>query len=175
MAANTLGTSFTAEQLRAAIIYDPETGIFTWRYRPDQRKEWNSRFAGKPTGHRDSRHGEIRIGFHYGIYQAHRLAWLYMTGEWPPGVVDHKDCNPSNNVWTNLREATQRQNIWNSRIKSNNTSGYKGVTRDKKRWTARIMANYQKVHLGTFDTKEEAYEAYVEAAKRLHGKFARFG
>jgi hypothetical protein len=178
MAAKTLGTSLTAEQLRAALIYDPATGIFTWRDRPDIPKELNSRWAGKPTGYRRSRTGEVIIVIQYGHYLAHRLAWLYMTGEWPAGEIDHIDCHRSNNVWKNLRDSTRRQNGRNTRIKSTNTSGFKGVSMAKKsggkeRWRASIRANYQAIHLGTFDTKEEAHKCYVEAAKRLHGEFAR--
>jgi hypothetical protein len=109
-------------------------------------------------------------------YHAHRLAWLYMTGAWPTGgEVDHIDTDRGNNVWTNLRDSTRRQNGSNVDIRSNNTSGFKGVSRCRAKWTAHITVNYQAMHLGVFDTKEEAHAAYVEAAKRLHGEFARFG
>jgi hypothetical protein len=98
-----------------------------------------------------------------------------LTGKWPIGEVDHIDTDGGNNVWTNLRESTRRQNASNTRTKSTNTSGFKGVSRTRKRWMATITVNYRMTYLGTFDTKEEAHEAYVEAAKRLHGEFARFG
>jgi hypothetical protein len=174
MAAKTSGTSLTAEQLRAALIYDPETGDFTWRYRPDQRKEWNTRFSGKPAGGYRRPNGHMLIAVNYVNYHAHRLAWLYMTGKWPTGEVDHIDTDGGNNVWTNLRDATRRQNGSNTRIRSTNTSGFKGVSKHGERWIATITANNHQRYLGIFDTKEEAYAAYVAAAKRLHGEFARF-
>jgi hypothetical protein len=174
MAAKTLGTSLTAEQLRTALIYDPATGIFTWRDRPDMPKEWSIRWAGKAAGYRRP-NGHTVIAVYHINHHAHRLAWLYMTGKWPIGEVDHIDTDGGNNVWTNLRESTRRQNASNTRTKSTNTSGFKGVSRTRKRWMATITVNYRMTYLGTFDTKEEAHEAYVEAAKRLHGEFARFG
>ena len=175
MAEQNLRTALTAEQLRAALIYDPETGVFTWRRRADVSKTWNTRYAGKQAGSPGGG-GYIVIGFNYFIYGAHRLAWLWMNGEWPPnGEVDHIDTDGTNNIWTNLRDATHRQNGRNRGIGPNNTSGFKGVSRHGARWRAYIAVNYQRRHLGTFDTKEEAREAYITAAERLHGEFARIG
>jgi hypothetical protein len=175
MAEQNLRNSLTAEQLRAVIIYDPETGAFMWRHRADMPKEWNVRWAGKPAGSR--RPGSYTAITVYHInYRAHRLAWLYMTGKWPlSGEVDHEDTDKGNNVWANLRDSTRRQNSSNTRIRSTNTSGFKGVSRHQNRWVATITANYHQMYLGIFDTKEEAREAYMAAAERLHGEFARIG
>ena len=173
MAELTLRNSLTAEQLRTVLTYDPATGIFTWRHRAGVPKWWNTKYAGTTAGSPGGG-GYIVIGLNRFIYGAHRLAWLWMTGEWPSsGEVDHIDTDGTNNVWTNLRDSTHGQNGRNTGIRPNNTSGFKGVSRHGARWRAYIAVNYQRSHLGTFDTKEEAYAAYVAAAARLHGEFAR--
>lgn len=91
-------------------------------------------------------------------------------------LVDHIDNNALNNKRENLRTATNKQNVRNSRKHSDNSSGYKGVTRATAtgKWHAQITANRVKYHLGDFETKEEAHAAYIEAAKLLHGVYARW-
>lgn len=84
--------------------------------------------------------------------------------------VDHKDRDPSNNRRDNLRPATHIQNQANSRGSSR--TGFKGVYPNKDRFAAAITVNYSKVHLGTFDTPEEAHMAYMEAAAHYRGDFA---
>jgi hypothetical protein len=100
-----------------------------------------------------------------------------VTGEWPPErlEVDHKDCDPSNNRWDNLRLATASQNQANKKVSRANTSGFKGVSwhKDDKRWRAQIRMGGKKVHLGSFDTPESAHRAYSEAAMKHYGEFAR--
>jgi hypothetical protein len=108
-------------------------------------------------------------------YPANRLAWFFMTGVWPRHEVDHIDTNKLNDVWSNLREATPAQNTANKNIYRNNTSGFKGVTLDRKsgKWRARY-GNGGRVSLGRFKTKEEAIEAYKRAARTAVGDFARW-
>lgn len=89
--------------------------------------------------------------------------------------VDHIDLNPLNNRRSNLRLATKRQNKTNQRTYKNNTSGYKGVSwnASKRKWHARISKEGKVIHLGFFDSPEEAYDRYCKAARELHGEFAR--
>lgn len=91
--------------------------------------------------------------------------------------VDHINGNGLDNRRENLRVATKTQNNRNKAKSRSNKSGYKGVWRDKgkvkERWQAGITANGKKIHLGRFDTREEAHEAYCKAAIELHGEFAR--
>lgn len=89
--------------------------------------------------------------------------------------TDHIDGNPLNNRRNNLRECTQKQNTWNARKPNHNTSGFKGVTfhTPTKKWFARIMTDGHRVHLGTFDTIEEARDAYQKSVTNYHGEFAR--
>ena len=65
----------------------------------------------------------------------------------------------------------------NTRARSDNTSGYKGVSFEKRRhkWVAEIWMNGIKRHIGYFPTAEAAGAAYAEAAKRLHGEFMNLG
>lgn len=88
--------------------------------------------------------------------------------------VDHIDGNPLNNIRINLRISTGSQNCFNSKKPKNNTSGYKGVRRNHKRWMAVIKVNRKPIYLGTYDTPEQAHKAYCEAAERYAGEFARF-
>lgn len=96
----------------------------------------------------------------------------------PDGMqVDHIDGNGLNNTRDNLRLATNAQNMWNQRKRVNNKSGYKGVQwyKSRQNWRAVIRVNGKRIHLGYFDTPEEAHQAYCDAAKELHGEFANFG
>ena len=104
----------------------------------------------------------------------HRVIWKWVTGEDPSERVDHADGDRTNNAWHNLRLATQSQNLANHRLRSNNTSGFKGVSRHSGgKWVAMVWKDYKPYHLGYFDTPEEAHAAYMAAAERLHGEFAR--
>lgn len=90
-------------------------------------------------------------------------------------MVDHRDTNGLNNAWSNLRAATKSQNNANTRTAKNNKAGVKGVMRDKhgRRWVAQIKPGGKSMHLGTFDTQEEASAAYGAAAAKFFGEFAR--
>jgi len=104
---------------------------------------------------------------------AHRLAFVYMTDDFPPNQIDHINGKTDDNRWSNLRICTQSQNKANSGKHKNNTSGYKGVCwrKDNKKWTAGICHEGKRFHLGFFDDKEDAAMAYNKAAVELHGEF----
>ena len=90
--------------------------------------------------------------------------------------VDHKDGNGLDNRKQNLRLASRVQNQCNKRRYSSNTCGFKGVHfhKQNRKWRARIEFNKKRISLGLFSSREEAGAAYIEAAKRLHGEFARW-
>jgi hypothetical protein len=93
----------------------------------------------------------------------------------PKGVkTDHEDGNGLNNQRHNIRVCTTAQNAMNSRKPSNNTSGYKGVTWNKKlkKFSARIQINGRSIHLGVFHSAKEASKAYDKKATELFGSFA---
>jgi hypothetical protein len=159
----------TASRLREVLNYDPDTGVFTRLVASGSRG-----IAGNPAGWRNT-HGHTRISVDGRDYYAHRLAWLWMTREWPPEQIDHINGDPTDNRWKNLRPATPSQNLGNSRHRRNNTSGFKGVYwhRPTGEWRARIMINRRNIHLGLFDTPEAAHAAYLTAAQKHFGEFAR--
>ena len=166
----------SADEVRALLHYDPVTGIFRWKVRETVKRNWNTRYAGKVAGaHRNGKSRHIQIVIHKRIYLAHRLAWLYVTGEWPTSQIDHKDTNQSNNKWLNLRKASQPQNMMNRGKNKNNKSGFKGVYKETHTglWVARITANRHIYILGRYSSPEMAHAAYRAAATRLHGEFAR--
>ena len=153
----------TAERLREVLNYDAETGIFTWLARTRNRVAVGD-VAGSP-----DRYGYLRIKIDGRIHSAHRLAWLYVHGEWPKDQLDHINGIRTDNRITNLREATNAENGHNRRKPhSNNTTGYLGVKRDRGRFQALIRLDGKQRYLGLFDTPEAAHAAYLEAKRRLH-------
>lgn len=156
----------TQAELAALFSYDYETGFFT---RLTSCKAWKKgQRAGTvcPVGYR-----RINIGGR--PYLAHRLAWLFVFGELPR-FIDHINGNRDDNRITNLRAATQGENIANSKLNRKNKSGFKGVSWNAKqrKWAAFIGIDRGKRYLGAFDTPEEAASAYQKAAAELFGQFA---
>lgn len=167
----------TYERLIAVLDYNPETGIFTWRARPREEFKtlramaaWNGLHAGRPAG--CAFNSYLRTSIDYRYYQVHRLAWFYMTGEWPTGMIDHKNRTPNDNRWVNLREATGSQNQANRGLQKSNTTGAKGICWRGKRWVAQISVAGRCVYLGQFVQKTDAVAAYEHAALMHHGEFA---
>lgn len=160
----------TVERLMELLVYEPESGALKWISRPSKKVR-----IGDCAGCGATKRGEVLIRIDRVLYKAHRLAWLYMTGVWPADEIDHRDCDPSNNRWSNLREATREQNNFNVKKLSTNTSGFKGVSLHKASglWQAYIWSKNRKVSLGYFREPAIAHAAYVSAAMRLRGDFAR--
>lgn len=174
-----LTSALTAKQLRSALDYNSETGVFSRRVRENTSENvrlWNGRYAGKAAGYIDM-FGYVSIKIGNIAYRAHRLAWLYMTGNWPPDEIDHIDMNKSNNSWKNLRCATRAQNQGNTRVQRNNLSGLKGVsaaTGSKKYpFMARITVAGRTRSVGRFKTKAEGFAAYQDAAIETFGEYSR--
>ena len=153
----------TAEKLRELLHYEPATGIFTWKVRTSTRVK-----AGDAAGCLDGP-GYLQIKVCSRKYRAHRLAWLYMYGEWPEDQLDHVNRVRTDNRIANLRDVSHKQNMQNASKSSNNTSGHPGVVWDKSisKWRAQIMHNYKRIYLGLFTTLEEALSAR-KAAEKLY-------
>lgn len=168
------------ELLRQLIDYDPETGKLYWKERPERLftssrmwKSWNSRYAGKEafTAYLN---GYKQGMIFYSTLYAHRVAWAIFYGEWPEDQIDHINCDRSDNRIKNLRGASLTENNRNTLISSNNTSGVKGVSMARSgRWVAKIRDGNKNIHLGTFDSIDEAAEAYSCANLKYHGSFSR--
>ena len=166
----------TAEEVRKALHYDPDAGVFTWKKRPVWK--WNKRLGGKRAGYANVK-GQSQRSVYRMIWingtnrKEHRLAWIYMTGEWPELDIDHKNGDGLDNRWENLRLATSSQNNMNTGMYSTNTVGVKGVSRHKCGFQARIGIGGRVQALGVYKTPEEAHAVYMKEARRLHGEFAR--
>ncbi len=163
--------------VKSLLDYDPATGIFVWKNRPSVSRGnriINSRNAGKIAGSPDAK-GYIRICINNVTYAAHCIAWLYVHAEWPWCEIDHRDGVTSDNRIQNLRKATFSQNKTNQKRRSDNRSGLKGVKWhiQAKKWWARIQSNGERMSLGMFDCPAAAHLAYVVAADKYHGEFAR--
>jgi hypothetical protein len=159
--------SLTAERLRAALIYDPETGDFTRRVAVAKFK------AGERAGSIDKRGIKryVRVRIDQEDHYAHRLAWLYVTGQVPAGEIDHIDGDSLNNRINNLRDVPgliNRQNIRGPHADS--LTGVQGVSwvKAKCRWRASITVNRRARCIGLYDTIDEAHAAYVAEKRRLH-------
>jgi hypothetical protein len=160
----------TAEYLRDLLAYDPDTGIFTRR-----RDSFNNGAvrwkAGSIVGGVSKHFGYVIIGIQDFHYRAHRLAWLYVHGEWPKGLIDHINEVRHDNRLSNLRVADQSGNMHNIRAAQKNSStGLRGVSwfsRDR-RWVAQLAVNGKRLRLGYFLTADAARAAYVNA-KIAHG------
>ncbi|WP_424138634.1 HNH endonuclease [Roseomonas chloroacetimidivorans] len=157
------------DRLRSRLAYCPTTGVLRWRHtRPGPKSRSDDAGCVKPDGYR-------YVRFEGGNYLAHRLIWLMMTGDEPGRFIDHINGEPSDNRWANLRLASHAENMRNSRMQRNNTSGFKGVRYDRarQRWIAEIKKDGRTIRLGRFGTAEAAGAARAAAAAELHGEFAR--
>jgi len=145
----------TQEILKSLLQYDPISGLFT-----NKTTRSYKALAGKESGYICSNHGYVIIKIKNKAYKAHRLAFLYMTGNFPLEFVDHINGIRSDNRWINLREATNQQNIRNTRVRKNTKSGFKGVLWDYrwKKWVAYCQANGKRHFLGSSSTPEGAYK-----------------
>lgn len=147
----------TAARLREIVHYNPEAGEFRWIAGQQGREEvvgWIQ----------DNKKYQRRmVCIDYKTYMLHRIAWLYMTGEWPKELIDHINRDPMDNRWCNLREANHSQNAYNMPIRNDNTSGVKGVHWNKKakKWKVDLLC----------DTKEQAMQL-AELHRKLIGSFA---
>ncbi|MGO3277570.1 HNH endonuclease signature motif containing protein [Halomonas sp.] len=161
----------TQELVRELLDYNPDTGVFTWKWRDQSlfsairyQTSWNSRYAGRKAGaiqnYADGYRRlviSITLGGKSKSYAAHRLAWLYMHGTLPSEILDHENRNALDNRIDNIRSANHDLNCGNKSLAKNNTSGIVGVYREKGRWSARpSIGGGKTAFLGYFDQKEDA-------------------
>ena len=139
-------------ELKRQLDYNPDTGVFTRRIRSG-----NNVYVGDVAGGKSSRDGYVFISVNNKGYPAHRLAWLYMTGEWLD-CLDHIDHVRDNNKFSNLRKATRQENQKNHSMHKDNTSGVCGVTWVKSRgkWQSQINSESKHYSLGRFNDFFEA-------------------
>lgn len=169
------------EVLRQLLRYEPDTGKLFWLPRPVEMfsspgscLSWNSKHSGREALTAKShnyRHGGI-LGR---LCPAHRVIWALQTGQWPTDEIDHINGNGMDNSWRNLRRATRSQNEMNKGLRSNNRSGFKGVSwhAARNKWLAQIKAGGKARVLGYFADPSEAAAAYARASAAIHGPFGR--
>jgi hypothetical protein len=172
------------EFVRQCLRY--EDGKLFWLARPrdhfpDQRSfsTWNARFAGKEAGcsftcgRKGRRESRWQVRLYEKPFLRSLVVWALHTGEWQLGI-DHEDRNPLNDRIENLRLASQSQNMANATMRSDNTSGFKGVTWDKAnhKWSVMIHVGGRHIRVGRFSDPAEAHAAYMKAAREHFGDFA---
>ena len=157
--------AITQERLKKLFSYDSATGVF--KYASPRSRVRVGNVAGYDKGN-----GYRRIEVDGKAYQEHRLAWLYVYGEFPDGEVDHIDGNRANNAISNLRVVSHSKNCQNKIVaRSDSSSGIIGVAKRGNKYIAEITANGIYKYLGRFATEVEAAAAYSSAKLELHGVF----
>lgn len=156
------------EYLRQRLRYEPETGKLYWRENPAASAKWNRRYAGREAFINDNCNGYKAGRLDYVAYLAHRVIWAMCYEEDPPGQIDHIDHDRVNNRLENLRVVSHQENHRNTSRKKNNTSGHNGVSwfAASSRWSAYIMVDRRKQHLGYFAEKQDAIDARKAAEAR---------
>lgn len=157
---------FTLARVKELLKYDPTSGAFTWR-----KSLQGPVKAGDVAGFKRS-DGYIRIKLDGQTVWAHRLAWFVSTEDWPSGAIDHINGDPSDNRICNLRDVSPRtnsENVVKARARKNGGL-LLGAHWSKtwKRWKSSICVNGKHLHIGWFDTEEQAHAAYVSRKRQLH-------
>lgn len=150
----------TQKYLKELLHYNPNTGIFTWKVAKNSHAK-----VGDIAGYKKISDLYIAIKIDSKKYFAHRLAFLYVYGNFPKRNIDHINHIRDDNRIINLREVTHSENQRNSKKRKDNKSGFTGVCRgnNKNKWVAQIKANGKVKHLGIFRDKKDAIRARQEA------------
>jgi len=163
------GEVISQQALKEILSYNPDTGIFTWIKSP--RPGWVNKVAGY------LHETYIDISINRKAYKAHRLAWLYIYGNFPDCEIDHVNLNRTDNRISNLRLATEEEQASNKSRYKNNKSGVKGVYKDSRydKWIAVIYKDRRSYYIGSFELLEDAAEAIKIKREELHGAFCNHG
>jgi len=149
------------ESLKSVLHYDPATGVFRRRFaKAYNAKPWS--VAG-----RVATKGYVQIVIDGKAYMAHRLAWLYIHGEWPKQQVDHINGCKTDNKIDNLRDVSQSENMLNQSKPRNGKLLGVSWHKTTQKWSARLQINKKVNSLGYFDNEIMAHQAYLEAKKNF--------
>jgi hypothetical protein len=156
----------TQDELKRLLEYLPDKGRWFWREKPSPKSSVRvGQEAALGGGHR-------RIKIHGRTYLAARLAFLFMEGRWPV-AVDHRNDDPADDRWTNLREVTHAEVCRKRRPRSNTQVGLRGVCQYRRKFAARVRYGGKLLFIGAYDTAEDAAQAYQQTASKLFGEFYR--
>jgi hypothetical protein len=153
--------------VKERLVYSPNSGLFHWRTRIHGSNHHPGDEAGHLRRHKYYTYQAIQIGKE--THLSHRLAWLYMLGEFPNGLVDHINGDTLDNRWINLRPADRSLNAQNQRKASrNNKTGFLGVSMFQGRYRATIRYDGRVNLIGSYGSPEEAHEAYLRVKRVKH-------
>lgn len=171
------------DYLAKILEYRPKTGEFFWKERPLTDfsskafgEAWNRKYVGKKALSTKTDQGYLRGKINGVAYMAHRVAWAIFYKKEPSIFIDHINGDKADNRISNLREATNQENQWNQKLKSGNSTGYKGVSfhKRKRKYQAHVRVDTKRKWLGYFDCPKDAHKAYCRAAREHYGEFASF-
>lgn len=151
----------TQEELKELLEYDENTGIFTWKISTNFKIK-----IGDIAGSLQIR-GYRQITINKKRYLAHRLAWLYVYGEWSKGQIDHINGIRDDNRIENLRVVTPRENNQNQKCHRDGKLVGATYSKSSKKWQAAIRVKGKLKHLGCYNTELEAHEAYLKFLNNL--------
>lgn len=158
--------SLTQKYLHSILSYDRKTGIFRWIL---ARKKI---VVGAVAGTLD-KDGYRIIKIDQKNYRAGRLAFFFVKGRWPKPEIDHRNLNKADDRWRNLREGSKNQNMRNTKVRADSSTGAKCVqVQNGGSYLVRVTADGQRVS-ATFNNLIAAKRAHRAIAKNLHGEFAR--
>ncbi len=168
MATNNNTTLDIIRDLSTRIRYEKETGLLYWN--DDTKNKRRGMLVGGSTNGK----GYRKVKYRKAQLSQHRVIFFIHHG-YMPELIDHIDCDRSNNRLENLRACTSAQNNQNARLAVTNTSGHKGVhfNKDDNAWAAEVKHNGKRIRFRYFKNKDDAINAVREARERLHGEFAR--
>jgi hypothetical protein len=174
------GRDVTADELERLFSLDPKTGILMHKPRPIRfghagvDKCWNAQWVGKEAGVKGTQ-GHIYVRIFNKSYAAHRVIWAMVHRRWPKNEIDHINGVYDDNRVENLREATHLENMKNQKIRTDNTSGHRGVSMCPKtgKWLAYITKDKKFTFLGRFERLDDAVRARKAAAHEMYGEFNR--
>jgi hypothetical protein len=157
-------------QERLHELFDYKDGQLIWKM-----SRGGSAKKGSVAGHKIKLQ-YIQVVVDRKTYYLHRLIFVYHHG-YCPHIVDHIDADQTNNRIENLREATQQQNCFNSKINKNTSTGMKNVNwnTEANKYRVELSVNGKNKFIGYYVDPELAELVAIEARDKYHGRFARHG
>lgn len=164
-------SAHTSAELHQYFLYEACTGNLYWRVDKGTRVK-----AGDAAGTKHNK-GYLSVEVDGTAYLVHRVIWCMVHGQWPSTFIDHEDLDRVNNRLHNLRLATRTGNNCNQALRSDSTSGVKGVSWHQRigKWQARVQVDGVRTSLGYFDDIVEAENAAIASRSKQHKEFANHG